>query len=241
MITQLSIVIPMYNEVDNVLPLIEEIRNALVNKINYEIIIVDDGSQDGTEKVLKSLSISIPQLRVVRHLKNYGQSAGIISGVFKAGFDWIATLDGDGQNDPSDILKLINIAEQNSETTSSILVVGNRQKRQDSLVRKMSSRIANGVRKGFLKDDCPDTGCSLKLFRRNDFIRLPHFNHMHRFLPALFRRQGGVVLNVPVNHRPRLRGQSKYGMMNRLWVGIADLIAVSWLIKRAVNPEVEKQ
>jgi dolichol-phosphate mannosyltransferase len=230
----------MYNEVDNALPLVEEIRNALANKINYEIVIVDDGSKDGTEQVLKSLSTSIPQLRIVRHLKNYGQSAGIISGVFEASFDWIVTLDGDSQNDPSDILKLINIAEQNSETTPFILVVGNRQKRQDSLVRKMSSRIANGVRKWFLKDDCPDTGCSLKLFRRNDFIRLPHFNHMHRFLPALFRRQDGVVLNVPVNHRPRLRGQSKYGMMNRLWVGIADLIAVSWLIKRSVNPQVEK-
>lgn len=235
-----SVVIPVFNEQENVLPLIEEVESALSSVTPFEVIIVDDASTDHTVQILLSAKPDHPNLRVVQHKKNAGQSAAVVSGVKAARYDWIATLDGDGQNDPADIPALMQAADTVlRENNTSVLCMGHRNQRNDNFVRKASSKIANGVRGSFLKDECPDTGCGIKLFSRDVFLRLPHFRNCHRFLPALFKRAGAVVINVPVNHRERLRGQSKYGVMNRLWVGIVDLIGVAWLIRRPIDVEAE--
>jgi dolichol-phosphate mannosyltransferase len=155
--------------------------------------------------------------------------------------DWILTLDGDGQNDPADIPALIERLHEHPASGQSLqLVMGHRAKRQDSWLRRLSSRVANGVRSRLLRDATPDSGCGLKLFSRQGFLELPYFDHMHRFLPALVQRNGGAVVSVRVNHRPRTRGRSKYGLHNRLWVGIVDLFGVSWLLRRAKLPEVNE-
>ncbi|MFA5959849.1 MAG: glycosyltransferase family 2 protein [Tatlockia sp.] len=230
----LSLVIPVYNEVDNVETLYQEIVTALsAEAFEYEVIFVDDGSTDGTIARLEALSKAHATLRAVFHKRNYGQSAALLSGAKAARYPYLVTLDGDGQNDPADIPRLF---EQLKNTKT--VVLGNRRKRDDNGLRKLSSRVGNGVRRLILKDECPDTGCSLKLFPREAFLALPHFNHLHRFLPALFQRAGFSVINVPVNHRSRWHGLSKYGVMNRLFVGIHDLIGVRWLLKRPCAPEV---
>lgn len=230
----LSIVIPVYNEVDNVEGLYKEIVSALPgNQFQYEVIFVDDGSKDGTKEWLESLANVHPSLHLVCHRKNYGQSAALLSGAKAAKFPLLVTMDGDGQNDPLDIPKLVEAYSDNKT-----IVLGNRKKRDDNSLRKFSSRVGNGVRQWLLKDGCPDTGCSLKVFPRDAFLALPHFNHMHRFLPALFKRAGFKMVNVQVNHRPRFHGVSKYGVMNRLFVGIHDLIGMRWLLKRPCSPEV---
>ena len=179
-------------------------------------------------------------MRVLRHKRNLGQSVGVFSGVQAATKPWIVTLDGDGQNDPKDAIKLAQAAENNMKIDKPLLVAGNRVNRKDSGWKKFGSKFANSIRRWFLKDDCPDTGCGIKLFQRDVFLTLPHFNHLHRFLPALFKRAGGCIINVPVNHRPRTRGQSKYGNLGRLWVGITDLLGVAWLIRRPCNSEIEE-
>ncbi len=240
--TPISIVIPMYNEVDNVAPFVQEVHDSLKKQVaHYEILVIDDGSSDGTHEKLLELTNSIPTLRVLCHTQNYGQSAATLSGVRAARHPWIVTMDGDAQNDPDDIPRLLD--QLNAETNSSqpLLIVGNRKKRNDSFIRKISSRIGNGVRTAILQDDCTDTGCSLKLFSRDVFLEFPHFNHLHRFIPSLIKRVDGKIINVPVNHRPRTRGKSKYGIMNRLWVGIVDLIGVSWLLRRPCNPTVKNE
>ena len=224
----LSVVIPVYNEVDNVDPLVHEIGHAL-SGVAHEIVYVDDGSSDGTVEKLTELEQQIATLRVIVHPQNAGQSAAFCTGVRAARGKLIATLDGDGQNDPADIPKLL---ELHNGSPMPVLVAGARAKRNDSFVRRASSRIANHVRSRILKDGCLDTGCSLKLFRRDLYLLLPQFNHMHRFFPALFAREGVGIINVPVTHRPRSAGESKYGVGNRLWVGIADMFGVRWLIKR---------
>ncbi|MBA2651314.1 MAG: glycosyltransferase family 2 protein [Tatlockia sp.] len=230
----LSIVIPVYNEVDNIEDLYLEIVKCLpADRFLYEVIFVDDGSTDGTSLRLKGLVDSHPNLRSVYHQQNYGQSAALLSGARAARYSMLVTLDGDGQNDPADIPRLFEHL-QDSRT----VVLGNRKKRDDNALRKLSSRIGNTIRRGLLKDECPDTGCSLKLFPRDAFLALPHFNHLHRFLPALFKRAGFKLVNLPVNHRPRWHGASKYGVMNRLFVGIHDLIGVRWLLKRPCAPEI---
>ncbi|KTC66096.1 glycosyl transferase, group 2 family protein [Legionella adelaidensis] len=230
----LSIVVPVYNEVDNVEGLYKEIVSALPgNEFTYEVIFVDDGSNDGTKEWLQSLANVQPLLRVVCHRKNYGQSAALLSGAHAAKFPILVTMDGDGQNDPLDIPRLVEAMQDNRT-----VVLGNRKKRDDNSLRKISSKIGNGVRQLILKDGCPDTGCSLKVFYRDAFLALPHFNHMHRYLPALFKRAGFKLVNVQVNHRPRCHGVSKYGVMNRLFVGIHDLIGMRWLLKRPCSPEV---
>lgn len=234
-----SIIIPMYNEADNVEPFITEIYDNLNQKIEFEILVIDDGSNDGTPEKLHALRSTIPQLRVLCHDHNYGQSAATVTGIRKAKHHWVITMDGDAQNDPQDILKLVEKLPPACNPLRPILVAGNRQKRRDTAIRKLSSRVANGVRSGLLRDDCMDTGCSLKLFSRDVFLMMPHFDHLHRFIPSLIKRAGGKIINVPVNHRPRTRGQSKYGVMNRLWVGIVDLFGVMWLMRRPCNPEVE--
>lgn len=229
----------MYNEVENVVPFVTEIDDSLKDKVErYEIIVVDDGSDDGTDQALAELTQQISTLRVLHHDGNFGQSAATVSGIRAAQHPWIVTMDGDAQNDPHDIPLLLKQLEQYQHTYPTLLVAGNRKKRIDNWVRKLSSRIGNGVRNALLKDDCMDTGCSLKLFSRDVFLSMPHFNHLHRFIPSLIKRSGGHIINVPVNHRPRTRGQSKYGIMNRLWVGIVDLFGVRWLMKRPCLPKL---
>ncbi len=229
---QLSVVVPVRNEQDNVESLITEINAALQAVIEHEIIYVDDGSTDATYARLKALQATYPQLRIIRHAKSCGQSTAVRTGVKFARYDWIATLDGDGQNNPADIPKLLNALVEGVE-----LVGGNRrQSRRDTWVKRMSSVIANTVRSNMLKDDTPDTGCGLKLFSRAAFLDLPYFDHMHRFLPALIKRRGGKVVSVHVGHRNREHGKSNYGTIDRLLVGIVDLFGVAWLQRRAKLP-----
>lgn len=226
----LSVVIPVYNEEDNIVPLLEEIQTTFGNLFAYEIIVIDDGSNDRTPQLLQQAKLIYPQLRVLRHTKNAGQSASLLTGVRAAQYEWIATLDGDGQNNPADILKMM------ASVNDTIKVcVGYRVERQDNRLRKLSSLIANGIRNALLQDDCPDTGCGIKLFPRTDFLNLPHFRNYHRFLPALFKRAHIRIQNVPVSHRPRRFGTSKYGVLNRLGVGIVDLFGVAWLMRRPLE------
>jgi dolichol-phosphate mannosyltransferase len=229
MTLELSVVVPVCNEAENVEPLAREIDAALSGRA-YEMIFVDDGSTDDTAGNLLRLKPALPALRVLRHSFRSGQSAAVASGVKHARAEWIATLDGDGQNDPADIPRLIAARDAHRRVH---LVMGDRSaSRKDTAYRRLQSRIANGVRSGLLGDGTPDTGCGIKLFLRETFLELPRFDHMHRFLPALFQRQGTSVISVPVSHRERTRGQSKYGMLNRLWVGIVDIIGVIWLRRR---------
>ena len=232
---ELSVVIPARNEAPNVAPLVAEIRRALEGRIDYEIVYVDDGSSDETAAAVRGLAAEFPRLRLLRHRSSSGQSMAIRTGVKAAQAPWIATLDADGQNDPADIPRLWEIARA-APPAPPLLVAGHRRKRRDGWVKRMSSRIANGVRRLLLRDATPDTGCGLKLFRRDLFMDLPAFDHMHRFLPALVRRQGGSTVSVDVNHRPRERGRSNYGVFDRLWIGIVDLLGVMWLMRRAKNP-----
>lgn len=232
--TELSIIIPVYNEVDNVEHLYQEIVATLSEKnYQFEVIYIDDGSTDGTKERLLALAMNHDNLRVICHRTNYGQSAALLSGARVARYEILVTMDGDGQNDPADIPRMYK-----QSFSPKTIVLGNRQRRDDNNLRRLSSRIGNGVRRWILNDECPDTGCSLKLFPREAFLALPHFNHMHRFLPALFKRAGYKLVNVKVNHRPRIHGVSKYGVMNRLFVGIHDLVGMRWLLKRPCSPEV---
>jgi dolichol-phosphate mannosyltransferase len=236
---QLSIVVPVRNEQDNVLPLIEEIHAALRNDADFEVIYVDDGSSDATPARLAEAMTRFPRLRVLRHRDSCGQSTALMTGFRAARGEWLATLDGDGQNDPADIPNLIR-ARDGAQPANLQLVAGYRRKRQDSWLKRVSSRVANGVRSNLLGDATPDTGCGLKLIRRSVCLELPYFDHMHRFLPALVQRNGGATISVEVNHRPRTRGVSNYGMFDRLWVGIVDLIGVVWLQRRAKRPFVSE-
>ena len=232
----LSVVVPVRNEEGNIEPLIAEIAAALTGVVEHEIIYVDDGSTDTTARVLRDAKARYPQLRVLHHARSCGQSTAVRSGVKAARGDWIATLDGDGQNDPADIPKLIAAIEGGV-----VLVGGNRRHaRRDSWIKRISSVIANGVRSRMLNDSTPDTGCGLKLIRRDVFLDLPYFDHMHRFLPALVLRSGGQIRSIPVNHRPRERGTSNYGTIDRLLVGIVDLFGVAWLLRRAKQPQVRE-
>lgn len=228
---KISVVIPVCNEGENVGPLAREIHAALSGHEPFEIIFVDDGSTDDTAAAVRAArDAGIAQIRLLRHSNRCGQSVAVLTGVRAAKADWVATLDGDGQNDPADIPALL--AAQASAGEQLRLVMGNRKTRKDTWLRKVSSRVANGVRGWMLSDGTPDTGCGIKLMHRATFLELPRFNHMHRFLPALYQRAGARVISVPVRHRPRTRGASKYGLHNRLWVGIVDLFGVRWLIRR---------
>lgn len=236
----LSVVVPVFNEADNIRPLLEEIRTALEGHLDYEVIYVNDGSRDATLGELRDCRYEFPRLRILNHAASCGQSTAIRTGVRAARASWIATLDGDGQNDPADIPNLWARMRADTGDPPLWLIAGWRRRRRDSAVKRLASRVANGVRRRLLDDDTPDTGCGLKLFRRDVFLELPCFDHMHRFLPALVQRAGGRVVSVTVNHRPRARGQSKYGVFDRLWVGIVDLFGVSWLQRRAKRPLVSE-
>jgi len=238
---KISVVVPVHNEADNIVPLIQEVDNALSIAEAYEIIYIDDGSNDRTADVLKQALQDFKALRVIRHEQSCGQSTAINTGVKAANYPWIATLDGDGQNDPADIPRLYEVLMQERAATDNLwMVAGWRNKRYDSAWRLFSSKVANGVRAGLLGDNTPDTGCGLKLFSRDRFLSLPYFDHMHRFLPALILRAGGQVISEPVNHRSRTSGQSKYGTLDRLWAGIIDLAGVIWLQRRAKLPVIKE-
>lgn len=236
----ISIVIPIYNEVDNIRRLYSEIDKAL--RQTYEVIFVDDGSNDGSIDILTELAENNHQVRTIKHKKNHGQSVSLITGIKSARYDWIATMDGDCQNDPADLVKFINALDKYQRKHNQLAaVIGIRQKRKDSWIRRFSSRIANNIRKSLLNDDCVDSSCGLKLFPRDIFLTLPHFNHIHRFLPAFFKKLKLKVIQLPVNHRHRTHGKSKYGINNRLWVGLLDLFGAMWLLHRLCYPEVKDE
>jgi dolichol-phosphate mannosyltransferase len=225
-----SIVVPVRNEAENIGPVIAEITAALDGRWNHEIIYVDDGSTDATPERLVSAMKSRPNLRQIRHGASAGQSAAVRSGVRAARGAIVATLDGDGQNNPAFLPALISAIEQGGERAG--LAAGQRVGRKDTGFKKIQSRIANAVRNSILHDGTRDTGCGLKAFRREVFLALPYFDGLHRFLPALVRREGYDIVYVDVIDRPRHSGVSNYGFFDRLWIGIMDLAGVWWLIRR---------
>jgi dolichol-phosphate mannosyltransferase len=225
-----SIVVPVRNEADNVAPLIAEIVAALDDRWAYEIIYVNDGSTDATPERLLEIMKQRGNLRHIRHAISSGQSAAVRSGVRAARGSIVATLDGDGQNNPAFLPDLISAIEQGGERVG--LAAGQRVGRKDTGFKKIQSRIANGVRNAILRDGTRDTGCGLKAFRRDVFLALPYFDGLHRFLPALVRREGYEIAYVDVTDRPRHSGVSNYGFFDRLWIGIMDLAGVWWLIRR---------
>ncbi|HEX7947832.1 MAG TPA: glycosyltransferase family 2 protein [Phenylobacterium sp.] len=229
----ISVVVPVYDEEGAAPALAREIAAAFAGR-NFEIVFVDDASQDDTRAVLKALTAEIPQLRVLGHRKNSGQSRAIRSGILAARGPVIVTLDGDGQNDPADGPGLVDALLAGPPELA--LVGGERVKRQDSAAKKFASRVGNGVRKRLLRDTANDTGCGLKAFRREAFLRLPYFDHIHRYIPALMLREGYQVAFRPVNHRHRQTGRSKYTNLGRLMASLSDLFGVMWLQSRARNP-----
>jgi len=232
---EFSVVVPVYNEAGNVRPLVTEISRAVQGTGACEVIYVDDGSDDDTFAELRRTQADFPALRVFHHALRSGQSSALLSGVRAARAPWVVTLDGDGQNDPADIHLLLKRLQEDNGLAGELMLVGHRTRRQDDRLRCWSSRIANLVRSGLLSDDTPDTGCGLKLFPRDLLLSVPAFDHMHRFLPALVQRQGARVISVPVRHRARRCGVSKYGIRNRLWVGLVDLAGVMWLQRRGIG------
>jgi glycosyltransferase involved in cell wall biosynthesis len=230
---EISVVVPVFDEEGAAPALAREIAAAFKGR-SYEMVFVDDASRDGTRAALKALSGEIPQLRVLAHRKNSGQSRAVRSGILGARGSIIVTLDGDGQNDPADAPGLVDAL--NAGPADLALVGGERVKRQDSYAKKVASRVGNGVRRRLLNDTATDTGCGLKVFRREAFLRLPYFDHIHRYLPALMRREGYQIAFRPVNHRHRQTGASKYTNLGRLWASLSDLFGVIWLQSRARNP-----
>jgi dolichol-phosphate mannosyltransferase len=239
---EITVIVPVYNEEDNIAPLVSEICGSLDGMVRFEVLYVDDGSSDDTVAELEQLAEKISCLRYVVHQANFGQSAAVATGVRHARGTVMATLDGDGQNDPADIPKLLAALSRVKGTSiHNTLVVGRRRKRRDSWIKRISSRIANGVRSRLLQDGTPDTGSGLKVFSKQTFLNLPRFDHMHRFLPALVMRNGGQVISIEVNHRERRVGRSKYGLHNRLWVGIVDMLGVMWLQRRAISHAIKEE
>ncbi len=236
---ELSVVVPVLNEADNIEPLVQEIRTALEGRLAYEIVYVNDGSTDRTPQVLADLCRDLPNFRALHHDKRSGQSAAVRSGVKAAHGTWIATLDGDGQNDPADIPALW--AKMQSLGGGAVMIAGWRTQRKDVWSKRIASRLANRIRVALLRDGTPDTGCGIKLFPRDVFLEFPYFNHYHRYLAALMKRQGGTVVSVPVNHRPRGAGKSNYGNLDRALVGITDLLGVAWLQRRGSIPRVREE
>ena len=225
---RVSVVVPVKNEALNVLPLVEEIERACAPLSPFELIYVDDGSTDATVAEIQKARETRPWLRVIGHQTSCGQSAAVRTGALAAHGSIIVTLDGDGQNDPAFIPALVAALDD----PRMALAAGQRVGRKDGLYKKWQSRIANGVRGRILKDGTRDTGCGLKAFRRDVYLALPYFDALHRFMPALVKREGFEIAHVDVVDRPRHAGQSNYGLFDRLWVGILDLAGVWWLIRR---------
>jgi len=232
----ISVVIPIYNEEGNIIPLIEELL-PIVDRIGGgEIIIVNDNSNDNSKDlVLNKKDSNKTIIKLLSHTVQSGQSAGLLTGIKFASNNLIVTLDGDGQNDPKDIVSMLEIWKA-SEKGQELLIIGHRVNRKDTWSRRCASLWALKVRKFILKDSTPDSGCGIKIFSRNLFLSLPYFDHIHRFLPALTRRHGGTVVSHAVSHRNRLSGISKYSNLQRFKVGVVDLFGVSWLIKRSSFP-----
>lgn len=235
-IRALSVVIPAFNEAGNLPGLIDECDQALGElEVDYEIIVVDDASTDETPQILQAMQQRLTRLVALRAPRNQGQSAAICRGVRAARSEWIGTLDGDGQNVPADFGRLVHALAQAKSPERVGMLAGQRLQRQDSWSKRASSRVANTVRACILGDGIADTGCGIKLFRRQLYLSFPNFDHMHRFLPALTRSYGMDVVPVPVRHRPRQRGKSKYGTLDRLACGIPDLLGVAWLVRRLLT------
>ncbi|NIR59011.1 MAG: glycosyltransferase family 2 protein [Gammaproteobacteria bacterium] len=230
-----SVVVPVYNEVESVGALVEEIAAALAGR-SYEMIFVDDASRDGTADALRALKAGHPTLRVLRHGANAGQSRAVRTGVLAARAPVVATLDGDGQNDPADLPALIDALTRPHAPPKLAMVGGRRARRQDSAWKRLGSRVGNGVRRRLLRDQADDTGCGIKAFRREAFVQLPYFDHLHRFLPALMLREGYEIAFADVSHRPRRHGRSKYSNIGRLLASLSDLLGVMWLLRRARRP-----
>lgn len=235
---EFSIVVPVCNEAGNVLPLLREIHSAAVDCGTFEVVYVDDGSSDATADELQQARDRYPHLRVLRHRQCCGQSSALLTGIGAARSPLIVTLDGDGQNDPADVPLLLQRYRAAQQDSQPLMLIGYRTRRRDSRWRHWSSRVANGVRSRLLRDATPDSGCGLKLFPRDLFLALPAFDHMHRFLPALMLRAGARVESIPVHHRQRQRGRSKYGLHNRLWAGLVDMAGVMWLQRRKLGEGV---
>jgi dolichol-phosphate mannosyltransferase len=236
---RISVVIPAFNEEGNIGRLIEETFAAVSDQVLGEVIAVDDDSDDRTGDEIKGLVWLYPRLRYMKHGRRAGQSATLRTGILAARFPVIATMDGDGQNDPQDILRLYS--RLGPDRQGPALVGGVRADRQDTGSKRLASRFANWLRDKVLADGCPDTGCGIKVFKREAYLALPYFSSMHRYLPALFLTYGHEVAFEPVNDRPRLRGVSKYTNLGRALIGLYDLVGVSWLRKRTVIPPVVEE
>ena len=229
-----SIVIAVFNEAENVESVAAEVLRVFVGGADVEIVFVDDGSDDETAARIVNLGRADARVRLLRHDRRCGKSAALRTGVLAARARWVATMDGAGQNDPADLPPMLAAA---AAAPVASLVAGVRHRRDDPLSRLIATRIANGLRGAVLGDRCPDTGCGMKVFARDDFLLMPMFEGMHRFLPALFQRYGRPLINMPVQHRARLRGRSKYTNWGRALVGVVDLIGVIWLVRRTHPPE----
>jgi len=229
---QVSIVIPIKNEAENIGGLIDQIQSSCKGVAEFEVIVVDDGSTDGSAAVVKACQKDAANLRLLKHDRSGGQTAAVHSGVLAAHGAIIATLDGDGQNPPAELPNLLAPLIAPEAPSRLGLVAGQRVKRQDTLSKRLASKLANGLRGRLLKDGTRDTGCGLKAFRRDSFLELPYFNHMHRFLPALFRRAGWDIAHVDVSHAARGAGSSNYSNFQRGLVGAVDLVGVLWLLRR---------
>ncbi|HEX3984871.1 MAG TPA: glycosyltransferase family 2 protein [Rhizomicrobium sp.] len=230
---ELSVVVPVFNEAGNILPLLDEVEAALNDVCTYEVIFIDDGSSDGSAEELLQAQARSPAVRLFKHVKRSGKSAGLVTGFWAAQAPWIQTLDGDRQNDPADVARIWKKIQPIPEGLG--IVAGVRNRRNDGAIKWASSRIANFVRRNMLRDDTADTGCGFKLIRRDAALRLPFFDGMHRFLPALVRRQGYSIAQEKIEDRPRVAGLSKYGFFGRLGAGIFDLMGVFWLMRRGTQ------
>ena len=236
----LSVVVPVKDEAGNVVPLAREIAAALSAEPSYEIVFVDDGSRDTTVSELTGLRPNLP-IRILSHSRNLGQSRALRTGVRAARSPLVVTLDGDGQNDPADIPKLVALFRELAPNPAFAMVAGERTKRKDSFTKRRASRIANRIRRALLGDTANDTGCSLKAFKREAYLALPYFDHMHRYLITLMLREGYEVRFMPVSHRPRRAGHSKYGVLDRALVGLSDVMGVMWLKRRFRGPDTPKE
>jgi dolichol-phosphate mannosyltransferase len=229
---ELSIVVPVFNEAGNIIPLANEVHAALAGVCTYELIFIDDGSSDASASELAQVQAANPNVQLLKHLKRSGKSAGLVTGFFAARAPWIQTLDGDRQNDPADVARAWKKIHAPIPDASLGIVAGVRKRRNDGAIKWLSSRIANFVRRNMLRDDTRDTGCGFKLLRTEVAQHIPYFDGMHRFLPALTRRQGYSILQIEIEDRPRVAGVSKYGFFGRLGAGIFDLFGVFWLMRR---------
>lgn len=235
-----SIVIPVRDEAENIAPLLEEIGQAMSGRYSFEAVLVDDASVDETAAMVRQARQRYDWVRGLRHAEACGQSAALLTGILNARAPMIVTIDGDGQNDPSDIPVLIEAMRGATASGQVGMVSGQRRLRHDPWLKKAASWAANTIRSALLRDRARDTGCGLKLFSRSSYLRLPYFDNIHRFLPALMQRDGHQVIFVDVSHRHRRRGRSKYGVFDRLRVGIVDLLGVAWLLRRRRLPQISE-